>query len=155
MVATRTSPARSVVRRDEDFRAWALEQARLLRERRLDALDHELIAGEFEASGAEQEHALESSLRVLLVHLLKWRYQPSRRSRSWRAAIVRERLAIPRRLGRNPSLRRRLPELFREAYRDARKEAAAQTGSDLGRFPEEPPFTLEEALDEEFWPEAE
>lgn len=154
MARARTEEIEESTTHARDFRAWALEQACRLRERRLAGLDRERIAEELEILGAEQEHALESSLRVLLVHLLKWRHQPGRRSRSWRATIVRERLAVPRRLRRSPSLRPLLPRLFAEAYRDARKEAAAETGLDPRRLPAEPPFTLEQALDEEFWPGA-
>lgn len=153
-VATRARGARTGTVHARDFRGWALEQARLVRERRLEALDRERVAEELEASGAEQEHALESSLRILLLHLPKWRYHPARRSRSWRASIVRERLPVPRRLRRNPSLRPLLPVLLEAAYRDARKEAAAETGLALRRFPETCPFLLDEVLDEDFWPEA-
>jgi hypothetical protein len=146
-------PGNSAALHERDFYGWALAQARLLRQRRFRELDLAHLVEELEAMGAEQEHALESSLRVLLLHLLKWRYQAGRRSRSWRATIVRERSNVPKRLRRNPSLRPKLEPLFLEAYADARKEAAAETGLKLERFPESCPFTLAEALDEALWPE--
>lgn len=138
---------------ERDFYTWALRQAELVRGRRLGELDLENVAEELESLGKEQAHKLESAFRVLLLHLLKWRYQPSRRSRSWRSSAVRERTNVERVLEVNPGLKPRRAELFATAYRGARKEAAAETGLPLARFPEASPFTLEEALDEAFWPE--
>jgi hypothetical protein len=81
---------------DRDFYTWALRQAELVRARRLGELDLENIAEELRSLGSEQEHRLESSYRVLLMHLLKWVHQPQRRGRSWRATIVRERINAAR-----------------------------------------------------------
>jgi hypothetical protein len=139
---------------ERDFYTWALRQAELVRGGRLAELDLENVAEELESLGKEQAHKLESSFRVLLLHLLKWRYQPSRRSRGWRGSIVRERTNVERVLEGNPGLKPRCAELFAAAYRGARKEAAAETGLSIARFPEASPFTISEALDEEFWPES-
>ena len=65
----------------------------------------------------------------------------------------RERDKIPAHLAENPGLQSRDAELFASAYRLARREAARQTRLPLATFPEEPPFTPEQALDEAFWPE--
>ncbi|HET6468321.1 MAG TPA: DUF29 domain-containing protein [Geminicoccaceae bacterium] len=139
---------------ERDFYGWCLHQAALVRAGRLEAVDRENLAEELEALGREQEHALESSLRVLLIHLLKWRWQPQRRSRSWRATIVRERGEYESRLARNPGLKPKRQALLAVAYRRARREAAAETGVETGTFPEACPFTLEQVVDDEFWPEA-
>jgi hypothetical protein len=48
----------------------------------------EHLAEEIESLGGEQEHAVESRFANLLVHLLKWRYQRERRSKSWRQSIL-------------------------------------------------------------------
>jgi hypothetical protein len=138
---------------ERDFYSWALQQARLLKERRFGELDLDNVAEELESLGREQAAKLRSSYRVLLMHLLKWAWQPQRRSRSWRGTIVRERLAAARQLAENPGLKPRRARLFAEAYADARKEAAAETGLPLDGFPKTCPFTIEQALDEEFWPE--
>lgn len=139
---------------EQDFYSWALRQAELLRARRFADLDVENVAEELESLGKEQAHKLESALRVLLLHLLKWKYQPQRRSRSWRGTIVRERINAERVLEENPGLKPHRERLFATAYRGARKEAAAETGLPLATFPEAAPFSLAQALDEEFWPEA-
>lgn len=139
---------------ERDFYTWALRQAELVRAGRLAELDLDNVAEELESLGREQAHKLESAYRVLLLHLLKWMYQPGRRSRSWRGTIVRERTNAERILEDNPGLARQRPRRFATAYRGARKEAAAETGLSLAAFPETPPFTLAEASSEAFWPEA-
>jgi len=136
-----------------DFYTWCMREAQLLREGRLAELDLPNLAEEIASLGNEQEHALGSSLRILLVHLLKWRYQAKRRTRSWAGTIVRERGNYARRLRKNPGLKPSQLELLAEAYQDARREAAAETGLPLSTFPETCPFTLQQALDDDFWPE--
>ena len=137
---------------DRDFHGWGLHQAELVRARRLGELDLDNIAEELRSLGSEQEHRLESSYRVLLTHLLKWMYQLQLRSRSWRGTIVRERISAARTVDRNPSLKPLRDGLFAEAYRGARKEAA-ETGLPLAAFPDTAPFTIVQAMDEEFWPD--
>ena len=138
---------------EHNFYTWALRQAGLVRAGRLAELDLANVAEELASLGKEQAHKLEASFRVLLPHLLTWRYQPSRRSRSWRGSIVRDRTNVERVLDGNPGLKPRRAELFAATYRGGRKEAAAETGLPLDRFPAEPPFTLDEAQDEDVRPE--
>ena len=138
---------------ERDFHLWCLRQARLLKERRFAELDLDNVVEELESLGREQAAKLYSSYRVLLMHLLKWAWQPRRRTRGWQGTIVRERLAAARQLAQNPGLKPRRAGLFADAYAAARKEAAAETGIVLAAFPETCPFTIEQALDEAFWPE--
>lgn len=138
---------------ERDFYSWAMEQARLVRERRFAALDIENIAKELETLGRSEARELQSRLRVLLVHLLKWRYQPDRRSRIWRLSIRGAREEIEEHLADDPGLKPRAPELFVRAYRLARVWAAEETDLEPEVFPPDCPFTLVEATDPEFWPE--
>jgi Domain of unknown function DUF29 len=138
---------------ESDFYTWCMREARLLREGRLAELDLPNLAEEIASLGNEQEHALGSSLRILLVHLLKWRYQAKRRTRSWAGTIVRERGNYDDRLLKNPGLKSIQGELLARAYRRARREAAAETGLPLAALPESCPFTLAQVLDDDFWPE--
>lgn len=138
---------------ERDFYTWCLRQAELVRAGRLEEIDVHNVGEELESLGKELASKLESIYRVLLIHLLKWRYQASRRTRSWRMTIGRERLNEPRLLRKNPGLKSQRAELFVEAYGDARKEAVLETGLPLKTFPVDCPFTIEQALDEDFWPE--
>ena len=137
---------------ERDFYTWAMRQATLLRERRLDELDVENVAEEIESLGRSEASELKSCLRIILGHLLKWQHQPARRSRSWRNTLGRERDNFDVILEENPGLKSRQLELFAKAYRVARKDAARETGLSLERFPLECPYSLDQALDEEFWP---
>ena len=121
---------------DRDFYSWSFEQARLVREGRWDAVDRENVAEEIESLGREQFNKLESALRVLLVHILKWDHQPERRTRSWVISIKDQRIAFDQVLEDNPGLKSRLNEALARAYRRARLKAAEETGLDEETFPE-------------------
>ena len=103
-------------RYDEDLHRWSFEQAQLLRDGRFDALDLANIAEELDTLGRSEAAALRSSLRLIVLHLLKLTHQPERASRSWRSTVVRERNNAARRLAENPSLKAKLPTLFADAY---------------------------------------
>ena len=81
---------------DRDIYSWSLEQARLVREGRWDTVDRENVAEEIESLGRTEFSKLESALRVLLVHILKWDHQPQRRSKSWIISIKDQRIAFER-----------------------------------------------------------
>src|SRR5437870_1984495 len=105
---------------DRDFYSWSLEQARLVREGRWSAIDRENVAEEIESLGREQFNKLESALRVLMTHMLKWDHQASRRSRSWSLPIEAQRLQLENVLFDNPGLKPRIAEATARAYRSSR-----------------------------------
>ena len=137
----------------EDYRAWALQNAQLLREGRLAECDIENIAEELEDMGASKGRELESRLGILLAHLLKWVYQKERRGSSWQATIREQRRRIVRLLNKNPSLKSELDKAFLDAYGDAKLIAMRETGIDEAFFPKASPFTMEQALNDAYWPE--
>lgn len=135
---------------DADFYSWSMEQARLLRESRWAEVDRENVAEEIESLGREQFNKLESALRVLLLHILKWEHQPRRRSRSWILSIKQQRIEVEDILGDNPGLRPRITEALARAYRKARLQAANETGLDESLFPEDCRHNLDEIMSGEF-----
>jgi Domain of unknown function DUF29 len=138
---------------EQDFYAWLMEQAAHMRAKKWRALDIDNIAEELEALGREQRHALRSHLRILLIHLLKWAYQPERRTESWRHSIGNARAEIDGRLEMSPSLRRELSDVVAWAYQRARHAAANETGILLETFPETCPWDLGRLQDDDFLPE--
>jgi hypothetical protein len=137
---------------EQDFCAWTEEQARLLRGGRLADIDAEHIAEEIETLGASERRELESRLKVLLLHLLKWRYQPDRRSSGWTGTIDEQRDQIETLLRQSPSMRRLVDEYVAYAYTKARRSALHETGLAADVFPVQCPFSESEILDPEFWP---
>ena len=138
----------------QDFYAWAQTTAALIRAGKWYDLDREALAEEVESVGASQYTAVSSAVYQILVHLLKWRYQAARQSRSWRVSLLEHRSRIPRRLRRAPSLARELPTMIVEEYSAACRKASAQTSLPLSTFPETCPWTPEQVLDDDFWPDA-
>jgi Domain of unknown function DUF29 len=138
---------------ERDFYAWANEQASLLRLGKLGEADIEHIAEEVESLGRTEKRELVSSLTVLLPHLLKWQYQPVLRGQSWRATIRLQRRELTLHLGDNPSLRVVLPEAIERAYGNAVIAAEAETGLPESSFPAACPWSVEEMMAEDFWPE--
>ena len=139
---------------ERDFFAWLNAQAAHLRARDWDALDLDHVIEEIESLGNEQRHAVESHLRVLLLHLLKWTYQPQRRRRGWRSSVNNARAEIEARLRRSPSLRREMSEFLNWAYPKARRAAADETDLPLTTFPEACPWSFDQLQDDAFLPEA-
>jgi hypothetical protein len=133
-----------------DFYSWLMEQAAHVRAGRWEALDRENLAEEIESLGREQFNKLESALRVLMMHMLKWDYQPQRRGRSWMLSIRGQRLDLDDVLTDNPGLKPRIPEATERAYRKARIEAAKETGLDEDTFPQACPYTWNDIVAREF-----
>lgn len=131
---------------EQDYYLWLEKTASLLRDGRLSELDIPNLIEEIEDMGRSQKDALESNLRVVLIHLLKYNYQPSKRSNCWQGSITEHRIRINKAFRNSPSLKRYFQEVFDECYQDARKIAAAQTGLPLDTFPAQSPFSPEEAL---------
>lgn len=129
---------------ERDFYTWSQQQARLLRAGRWNSVDRENVAEEIESLGREQFNKLESALRVLLLHLLKWDHQPSKRTRSWALSVKDQRVAFDDVLADNPGLKSRLDEALARAYRRARIQAAMETGLPEEAFPETCPYALDE-----------
>ena len=137
---------------ERDFYAWSRQQAELLRAGKLADADIDHIAEEIDSMGRTEKRELVSSLSVLLLHLLKWRFQPEKRGPSWEASIRVQRNRLADHLDDNPSLKPILPKALASAYRDASLEVVAETGLQGSTFPEACPWTVDEVLDGGFWP---
>ncbi len=136
-----------------DFFEWTLRNAELLRSSQFDEADVSHIAEEIEDMGKRDQRELESRLEVLLRHLLKWRLQPKRRSRSWRLTINTQRRRMVRLLRKMPSLRRYLADSLPEIYADAVGATIDETGLPGDCFPRACPFSTDQILDTDFFPD--
>jgi hypothetical protein len=139
---------------EADYLRWLEDQASHLRAGELDQLDREHLLEELESMSRSERRQLRNRLIVLVLHLLKWRHQPQRRSRSWSVTIIAQRVDIKLLLRESPSLRPTLGSALDQIYPGACQEAAQETGLDISLFPSTCPFTSAEVLDEEYWPNA-
>ncbi|MBD2415673.1 hypothetical protein FACHB389_07980 [Nostoc calcicola FACHB-389] len=131
---------------DRDFYLWTQTIAQQLKEHKFDEVDIDNLIEEVESMGRSEKRELKSRLIVLLMHLIKWQYQPEKRSESWRSTISEQRICIELLLEDSPSLQPLLAEVFEDCYQRARLKASDETGIKLNLFPQESPFTLEETL---------
>lgn len=138
---------------EQDFYGWTQEQAEFLRCGRLNDLDIDNLIEEIETIGRSEKRALESSLTVLLMRLLKWQYQPSRRGRSWQLTIKTQRLQFMKVLRDNPGLKPSLEQCLIDAYQMAVIKASQETGLDEGSFPTICPWSMSEAIQQDFYPD--
>ena len=137
---------------ESDFHGWAAEQARLLREGRVGEADLDGIAEEIEDMGRSSRVELRNRLAVLLLHLLKWEYQPALRGRSWRSTIVEQRVRIADHLDENPSLRPVLADSIAAGYRYALLRIDRETGMPTEAFPAACPYAAAEILGDGYFP---
>lgn len=137
---------------DTDFVEWADQTVELLRQGKFSALDIENLIIEVKDLGNRERKALRSQLTRLLMHLLKWQYQPEKPSNSWSLSIRDARKQIKRLVRDAPSLNNHLTEKFDLCYQDAVEDAVDETGLPLETFPTECPYTVEQAIDREFLP---
>ena len=138
---------------EEDFAAWCHEQAALLRRRLFADADLPNIIEELESMGREQRHAIASSYRLLIAHLLKWQFQPDRRSRSWAVTITRERANIAEREADNRSLAADAAEIVAAAYPRAVREAMREADLPREAFPATCPYDLAFLRNDDAMPE--
>ena len=136
-----------------DFNLWAQQTALLVREQRWQEIDLEHLVEELEDVSKREKRAIASQLIRLLLHLLKWHYQPQRRSDSWLDSITDARIQIELTVQESPSLKHYPAEEFLQCYQRARLSAAKQTGLPLTIFPESCPYLLEDVLSEAWLPE--
>jgi Domain of unknown function DUF29 len=150
---SRSGTGREAARYDRDLYSWAVEQAALLRAGRISEADALNIAEEIDDVGNEQYDKLESALRVILLHLLKWDHQPDRRARSWMLSIAVQRKHVLRVLRKNPGLKPLTGEAVAEAFETARLEAAGETELEIEAFPLECPYSWNDIMERPIeWP---
>jgi DNA primase len=141
---------------ERDYYDWIQRNVHAMREGRVHEVDWANVAEELEDMGKSEKRALRSQLARLIAHLLKWAYQPKRRStsqNSWRAAIKHARQSINETLGESPSLRPQLPQMVPDGYGDARAQVLGETGLPEQTFPAACPWSLEQIMAEDFRPD--
>lgn len=131
---------------ENDFYKWTQEQSKLLNKGDYKRLDIENLIEEIQSLGRQERQLLQSYLKVLLMHMLKVKYQPLMHTHSWDISIKLSRLDAQKTLNENPSLKSQLDEILRDAYERARLEASKETGLPDNTFPKDCPWSIDEAM---------
>lgn len=152
IITQKTSFEKNSTLYEQDFYGWTQQQAKLLREGTLNQLDLVNLAEEIESLGKQQRQELRNRFGILLGHLLKWQFQPNKRSKSWFVTLREQRREIGYLLAENPSLKPYISEALQKGYQSGIDLAVRETSLTDQDFPTECPYTLEEVLETGFFP---
>jgi hypothetical protein len=132
---------------EADETAWLEATAELIRHARFDQIDPGTLAEYLADMARRDRREVSSRLAVLIAHLLKWRYQPDRRSGSWRGTMEVHRQELAE-LFVSGVLRNYAAEVLGKAYSNGVRQAAAETGLPDSTFPADCPWGLDAVLSE-------
>jgi hypothetical protein len=138
---------------EQDFYAWLMQNVALIRQGKLAEIDAENIAEELEGMAKRDRRQLMNRLAMLLMHMLKWQFQPNKRSRSWELTVIEQRKRVEELLKDSPSLKHQLEERIVDAYEIAVLKTARETGLSRKTFPAVCSYTIDELLDDTFYPQ--
>lgn len=137
---------------EADYLSWIEATAAALKRQNYGAIDWENVVEEIEDMGRRERQSLKSNLVILLLHLLKWQFQPNQRSNSWKASIIEHRQRLEDSVEASPSLKPYLATLLAKAYSNAVERAAAETGLPEADFPQDCPYTVSQIMSKGFLP---
>src|SRR5262245_294921 len=100
-----------------------------------------------DALARAEKRALRSQLTRLMMHVIKWKTQPEKRSHSWRATIIGARREIEEIQEETPSLNRAFVEsMWDKCLKAAREDAAGE----MGKKPVVTKLTWKEVFEKEY-----
>ena len=135
---------------DRDYALWLETTIEQLRQQNFDQVDWENVLDEFESMSKRDRRSIKNNLVILLLHLLKWEFQPEIRSGSWKGSIREHRRRIQQILQDSPSLRSYVPEILSEAYTEAVEQTIDETGLETVVFPIDCPYNILNILNQSF-----
>jgi Domain of unknown function DUF29 len=148
------TPKHELATYDSDFHLWSQTQAAAIRKGKFAEIDLENVAEEIESLGRSDRREIRSRLEIILIHLLKWQFQPAKRKNGWKASIYESRRKVKMLIEESPSLRSFPEQVLAEEYHSAVHQASTETGLSVSRFPPECPYTIANVLDKDFLPGA-
>jgi hypothetical protein len=134
---------------EADYAGWLRHQVGLLKADRWSDVDKANLIDEVESLGRSDFKRLVSAFEIVIAHMLKWDFQPERRSNSWVGSIEEHRDRIRQELEDSPSYRSRFEEAVRRAWRPARARASVETDLPLKKFPADLPYSIDDILKRE------
>ncbi len=149
MVVTAPNKLKDLYEIDDSL--WLEETIKLLKEKKFNELDLDNLIEELESLARRDKFAMSSLLEQIIRHLLLLEYWDSeyeRNSNHWEAEIVAFRNQISDRMTTNfyNHLAQNLTSIYKKALKYVQKK------SRLTNLPLECPYTLEQLLDEDWFP---
>jgi Domain of unknown function DUF29 len=138
---------------EADFALWAEQTAQMLKDGRLSEIDLENLIEEVEDLSRRERDVLYSNLKIVLLHLLRWEFQPHKQTNSWKASIAEHRQRIKRQIKKSPSLKSYPEEILSECYTETRELASIETELPIDAFPAECAYAIADILAPTFFPE--
>ncbi|MCA2552243.1 MAG: DUF29 domain-containing protein [Microcystis sp. M04BS1] len=141
---------------EQDYYLWIEKTRSLLENHQFSDLDLENLIEEISSMGKSEKRSLESYLTRLLEHLLKlayWQSELEYNQRGWKNEIRNFRLRIQQIIEDSPSLKPYLSEIFLPCYQNARKLFLDLSGMAENLVSLAPICTIEQALNEDWFPE--
>jgi hypothetical protein len=130
---------------EADETAWLEAMAHLVRDGQLAELDYPHLAKYLEDMACRDKREVESRLALLIAHVLKWQYQPEKRSSGWRVTMELQQQELTG-LVESGVLRNYAEEILAKAYANGVRQAVADTGLPAATFPADCSFTIESLL---------
>lgn len=138
---------------ETDFHLWIQHTIQQLQKGEFQSLDINNLIEELGSMGRSDKREIKTRFIVLIMYLLKWKYQPKKRSRSWTATINEQRRQIEAVLEDSPSLTPYFQDNLNDWYPIARRDAAKETKLSIQVFPLNCPFSWEQILDPDYFPD--
>ncbi|MDJ0660202.1 MAG: DUF29 domain-containing protein [Crocosphaera sp.] len=131
---------------------WLEETVKLLKNKQFNDLDLDNLIEELEDLSKENKNAVASLLDQIIRHLLLlqyWREEQEYNANHWQGEIYTFRVQLKRKLTTN--LQNYLEAELNNIYQDALGFVKIKTENKI-QFPSECLYTLEQLLDQEWWP---
>jgi hypothetical protein len=145
---------------DRDFHLWTQRQAAELRRAAGTGsnlpLDWANLAEEIESLGLRDRREVASRIEQIVLHLMKLEHSPAvEPRRGWRESVWAQRNEIVRILEQSPSLKGFVQPALESTWRGARARAAQALADEVdpAALPSACPYTADQLLDPDFWPE--
>ena len=147
---------------EKDYATWVARNVELLKKGSFSEVDIEHLIEELEGMARSDKRELESRLIILIAHLLKWQFQlqclkeqwRGFEGQSWQNTIIEQRTQLESLLDKIPNLRNFFPQMIDQSYPYALKLATKETKLAKETFPKVCPYTVEQLLDDDFYPTA-
>jgi hypothetical protein len=137
---------------NQDFYSWIYKNIDLLKQRKFSEIDVDILIDELESMTKYEKRELSNYFMVLIANLLKWQFQPEQRGGSWRGSIHEQRIKITKQLEDSPSLKNNIEESISKSYSKSVALAAKELDLPLTWFPERCPYSIDQLLNEDFYP---